>query len=218
MSEATLTADPRTETGSRAAGRYRREGLVPAVVYGLETEATSVTVNARELQRILSGASGANTLITLKVDGGDKLALARQIHRHPVKGTLVHVDFVLVRADQEIAADVPIHLEGEAEGAKRGGLLEQLMFSIGITALPRDIPQSIAHDVSGMEIGDQLHVSDLVIPAGVTVTNDLDELVVQITQPRGMEEEEAAEGEAAEGEAPAEGAAPAAAESSDSGE
>jgi large subunit ribosomal protein L25 len=185
-------------------------------VYGLETEATSVTVNARELQRILSGASGTNTLITLKVDGGDKLALARQIHRHPVKGTLVHVDFVLVRADQEIAADVPIHLEGEAEGAKRGGLLEQMMFSLTITALPGAIPQSIAHDVSAMEIGDQLHVGDLAIPAGVTVSHEPDELVVQITQPRGMEE--AAEGEAAEGEAAAEGAAPAAAESSDSGE
>jgi large subunit ribosomal protein L25 len=217
MSEAMLTAAPRTETGSRAAGRYRREGLVPAVVYGLETEATSVTVNARELQRILSGASGTNTLITLKVGGSDELALARQIHRHPVKGTLIHVDFVRVRADQEISADVPLHLEGEAEGAKRGGLLEQLMFSITITAVPRDIPQSIAHDVSAMEIGDQLHVRDLAIPAGVTLSHELDELVVQITQPRGMEEE-AAEGEAAEGEAPAEGAAPAAAESSDSGE
>jgi large subunit ribosomal protein L25 len=216
MSEATLTADPRTETGSRAAGRYRREGLVPAVVYGLETEATSVTVNARELQRILSGASGANTLITLKVGGNDELALARQIHRHPVKGTLIHVDFVRVRADQEISAEVPIHLEGEAEGAKRGGYLEQLMFSLTITAVPRDIPQSIAHDVSAMEIGDQLHVSDLAIPAGVTVSHELDELVVQITQPRGMEE--AAEGEAAEGEVPAEGGAPAASESSDSGE
>ena len=217
MSEATLTAAPRTETGSRAAGRIRRDGLVPAIVYGLGTEATSVTVSARELQRILSGASGTNTLITLKVGGTDELALARQIHRHPVKGTLVHVDFVRVRADQEISAEVPIHLEGEAEGAKRGGLLEQLMFSLTITAFPRDIPQSIVHDVSALEIGDQLHVSDLAIPAAVTVTNELDELVVQVTQPRGMEEE--AEGEVAEGEAPAEGAAPApAAEGSDSGE
>jgi large subunit ribosomal protein L25 len=217
MSEATLTADPRTDLGSRPAGRYRREGLVPAVVYGLGSDPLSVTVNARELQRILGGASGANTLITLRVDGGDQLTLARQIHRHPVKGTLMHVDFVRVRADQTISAEVPIHLEGEAEGAKRGGMLEQALFAITIEALPGAIPQSIEHDISGLELGDQVFVRDLAIPAGVTLMTDGDEIVVQITQPRGMEEAAGEGAEAAEGEAGAAGAG-AAAESSDSGE
>ena len=90
-----------------AAGRLRRQGLVPAVVYGLGDENVPVTVVARELQHILSGGAGANTLITLRVDGADQLALARQIQRHPVKGALVHVDFVRVRADQTIAASTP---------------------------------------------------------------------------------------------------------------
>src|SRR5512139_2612209 len=95
-SETMLTARPRTEIGSAPAGRIRREGLVPAVVYGLGTETLSVSVSARELQHILSGASGANSLITLRLDGGEQLALARQIQRHPVKGTLTHVDFIRV--------------------------------------------------------------------------------------------------------------------------
>jgi large subunit ribosomal protein L25 len=220
MADATLTAEPRTGKGSRPAGRTRREGLVPAVVYGLGTDTISVSVNARELQHILSGGSGTNTLITLQLSEGSQLALARQIQRHPVKGTLLHVDFVRVRADQAIAADVPIHLEGEAEGAKRGGLLEQMMFSLTIEALPRDIPQAITHDVTAMELGDQIYVRDLVIPGNVTVTTDPDDMVVQISAPRVAEEEAPAEGaEGAEGEAAGEGggAAPAA-ESSGSGE
>src|SRR5690349_1792469 len=140
MSEARLTADLRSETGKRPAGRYRRQGLVPAVVYGLGADAQSVTVPERELTHILTGAAGANTLITLKVAGADQLALAREIQRHPVKGSLVHVDFVRVRADQTVTADVPLHLTGEAEGVSMGGMLEQALFSLTIEALPRDIP------------------------------------------------------------------------------
>jgi large subunit ribosomal protein L25 len=211
MPDAILTATPRSERGSRPAGRLRRAGLVPAVVYGLGAESMSVSVDARELQHILAGASGANTVITLKGTGDDQLALARQIQRHPVKGTLVHVDFVRIRADQTVTAEVPLHLEGEAEGVKNGGLLEQMLFAVSVEALPANIPPSIAHDVSALDIGDQIHVRDLALPATVTVTTDADELVAQVVQPRGMdlgEEEEVAEGEeGAEGEAAPEPAA-----------
>ena len=200
MPDALLTAEPRTETGSRPAGRIRREGRVPAVVYGLGTDTLSVTVPARELQHILSGASGMNTVITLKVEGTDQLALARQIQRHPVKGTLMHVDFVRVRADQAIAAEVPVHLVGEAEGAKLGGLLEQSLFTISVEALPAAVPASIEYDVTSLQMSDQVHVRDLVVPADVTITNDPDDLVVQVAVPRGVEAEEAAEGEEVEGE------------------
>jgi large subunit ribosomal protein L25 len=225
MPDATLTAKPRTEKGSRPVGRLRRDGLVPGVVYGLGADTVSVTVGARELQHILGGASGANTVITLRIDGdgGEQLALARQIQRHPVKGTLVHVDFVRIRADQTVTAEVPLHLEGEAEGVKNGGLLEQVLFAISVEALPADLPPAITLDVSALDVGDQVHVRDLQVPAAVTVTIDGDELVAQVVQPRGMdlgEEAEAAEGEegaeAAEGEAPA-GAAAAEESGSDEG-
>jgi large subunit ribosomal protein L25 len=212
MSDANLTAKPRTQTGSRPAGRLRRDGMVPAVVYGLDAGTVSVSVPARELQHILTGESGANTVITLRVDGdgGEQLALARQIQRHPVRGTVLHVDFVRIRADQTVAAEIPLHLEGEAEGVKNGGLLEQAMFALSVEALPADLPPAITHDVAALDIGDQVHVRDLEVPASVTVLTDTDELVVQVVQPRGMdlgeeaeaaEGEEGAEGEAAEGEA-----------------
>jgi len=210
MPDATLTANPRNETGSRPAGRLRREGLVPAVVYGLGSETMSVTVPARELQHILSGGSGANTVITLQIGSDTQLALARQIQRNPMKGTLLHVDFVRIRADVKVAAEVPLHLEGEAEGVKNGGLLEQMIFAISVEALPADVPPAITLDVNALDMGDQVHVRDLAVPASVTITLDPDDLVVQIVQPRGMDLGE--EAEAAEGEEGAEGeAAPAAA-------
>jgi len=200
MSDVTLTADRRTETGKGASGRFRREGRVPAVVYGLDGENVPVTVDAHELQLAL--ARGANTVITLRLDGSEQLTMARQVQRNPLKGSLLHVDFVRVRADQTITADVALHLEGDPEGVKRGGLLEQLLFSVSVEARPGDIPAAIAHDISALEIGDQLHVRALQVPAGVVLRNDPDELVAQVTAPRGMGAgaEERAEGEAAEGD------------------
>jgi large subunit ribosomal protein L25 len=212
MADATLTAERRDTTGKkRAAGRVRREGLVPGVVYGLGEENVSITVSQRELAHILSG--GANTVITLKVDGGNQLTLARQIQRHPIKGTYVHVDFIRVRADQTIQADVQVHLIGESEGATRGGVLEQMLHTVSVEARPADIPHELEIDITALQIGDSLRVRDLTVPAGVVILIDADEPVVQVSQPRVAEEVaapaegEAVEGEAAEGEA---GAAPAA--------
>jgi len=211
MADVILQAEPRDQLGSRNAGRIRREGLLPAVVYGLQTDSVSVTVSARELDHALHSASGANTLITLKIEGqDDALALARQIQRHPTRNELVHVDFVRVRRDVAVAAEIPLNMEGEPPGVKEGGVLEQLFFTVTVEALPGNIPTSITVDVSHLALGDQLRVADLPIPEGVSVQHEPDELVVQISIPRGLsEEEEAAEAalEAAEGEEGAEGAA-----------
>jgi large subunit ribosomal protein L25 len=203
MPDVTLTADRRTAGGKGPAGRVRRAGRVPAVVYGLGEDNASVSVSARELAHILSGESGANTLITLKIDGHSQLTLARQIQRHPVKGSLVHVDFVRVRADQTIQAEVPVHLTGDAEGVALGGVLEQLVHTLSVEALPRDIPPSIEHDITALEIGSSVHVRDLAVPSSATVLQAEDDLVAQISAPRVVEEEVPAEGEEVEGEAPA---------------
>jgi large subunit ribosomal protein L25 len=215
MADVTLTASPRTELGSGPAGRLRRAGRVPAVVYGLEADPVSVTVGALELERILHGDSGANTLITLRLDGDDALALARQIQRHPTRGELVHVDFIRIRRDVAVAAEVPLLLEGDAPGTREGGMLEQLIFTVTVEAMPGNIPNSLEVDVSALGLGDQLHVSDLVVPAGVALQHEPEELVAQITIPRGMDEEtEAAEGEeGAEEGAEGEGGATASVES-----
>jgi large subunit ribosomal protein L25 len=199
MADATLTAAHRGDTGKGPAGRARRDGLVPAVVYGLGEDNVSISVSSRELTHILAG--GLNTVITLTLDGNEQLTLARQVQRHPVKGTLVHVDFVRVRADQTILADVAVHLIGEAEGVNLGGVLEQMLHTVSIEARPADIPQQLEVEVSALGIGDAVRVRDLVVPAGVVVRHEPDELLAQVAAPRVAEEVVPAEGEVAEGEA-----------------
>jgi large subunit ribosomal protein L25 len=216
MADNTLLADPRAVRGTRPTGRLRREGKVPAVLYGLGSETLTVSVPERELAHILASESGANTLITLRLDGEEHLALARQIQRHPTRGSVLHVDFIRVLRDVAVAAEVPIHLTGEAAGVRDGGILEQLVFSLSIEARPEDIPASIEVDISHLELNEQLRVAELSLPPGVSTVQEADELVAQVVVPRGLAEEEeaeaeegeeveGAEGEAAEGEA-AEGA------------
>jgi large subunit ribosomal protein L25 len=208
----TLLAEPRAERGSRPAGRLRRTGQVPAVVYGLGTDTVAVSVPARELQHILAG--GANTLVTLKVGGDDALTLVRQVQREPTRGDLLHVDFIRVRTDVAVAAEVPLRLIGEPAGVKDGGLLEQMVFTLSIEAKPQDIPHDLEADVSHLEIGGQIRIAEIALPAGVVTPLDAETLVAQVVAPRVAEEEapaegeEGAEGEAAEGaEAAAEGEA-----------
>jgi len=208
-----LNATTREGRGKGPARTTRRAGQVPAVVYGLDTDNQAIAVDAHDLDLILHSASGVNSVITLKVDGGpEQIALCRQIQRHPVKQSLVHVDFVRVRSDVAVQADVSLELTGESEGVRNGGLLEQLHFTVSISARPGNIPQSIQHDISELGLGDQLHARDLAIPAGVELLIDGDELVAQVSVPRGLgaEEGEAAEGgeagEAAEGGAGGESA------------
>jgi len=220
MPDITLTAEKRTEVGSRPAGRYRRQGKTPAVVYGLGVDTLSVLVPARELSHILAGESGANTLITLDLEGESMLTLARQIHRHPTRGELLHVDFIRIRRDVAVSAEIPLHLVGEATGVRDGGLLEQLMFHLTVEAMPGNIPVAIEIDVTALAIGDQLRVSELPLAAGVETETDPETVVVQVAAPRvATEADEAAEaaeaGEAA-GESPAGEAAPA--EASDDGD
>jgi large subunit ribosomal protein L25 len=221
MADALLQAEVRPERGSRPAGRLRREGRLPGVVYGLGTDAIAVTVSAKALGGILSSRTGANTLIELQIDGSSHLALARQVQRDAVKGTLTHVDFVRVRADQTIQAEVRLSLLGQPEGVSQGGMLEQLMHTLTVEGLPGQLPTEIEHDVSPLVLGDQLHVSDVALPAGVVITNDPGELIAMISVPRGLAEgegevapvegEEGAEpveGEEGEAAAPSEDAAP----------
>ncbi len=209
MADVKLTAERRHAAGKGAAGRIRRDGLVPAVVYGLKTDSVAVTVPSRELGLILSSASGANSLITLTIDGDEHLALARQIQRHPVKGTLIHVDFVRVRADQTIQAEVPVYLRGDAEGSARGGVLEQMLHTVIVDALPSAVPNSLELDITELQIGEAVRVSDFVVPEGVVLRHEPEAVVAQISAPRVVEEpvEVAVEGEAAV--AAGEGAAPA---------
>jgi large subunit ribosomal protein L25 len=217
MADITLVAEQRPEKGSRPSGRLRRAGKVPAVVYGLDSDTLMVTVPARDLGHILSGESGANTLITLKVDGDDVLTLARQIQRHPTRGELMHVDFIRIRRDVAVSAEIPVHLVGEATGVRDGGLLEQLIFNLTIEAMPGNIPASLEVDVSTLEIGDQIHVSAIPLGEGVATQVEGEAVVAQVAAPRIATEDEGEGVEGEEGEAASTEAAADAAEGGDGG-
>lgn len=212
---ATLSTEARSERGTRPAGRLRRAGQVPAVVYGLQADPVPISVPGRELAHILASSAGANTLITLTLDGDEVLALARQIQRHPARGDLLHVDFLRVRRDVAIQAEVPVHLVGEPEAVRDGAVIDQSVFSITVEAKPADVPSSIEVDISGFEIGDQILVGSLRLPQGVAAAQEPGELVAQLTVSRVAEELEAIE---AEEEAAAAEAAPEEGEAAEEGE
>lgn len=214
MEEVTLTADLGRPTGSRPARRLRAEGKVPAVLYGHGIDPQTLAVDARELRTALTGDAGLNALITLQIDSERHLAMARQLQRHPVKGSVDHVDFVIVRRDEIVTAEVPISLVGEAiEVHQNDGIIEQQLFNLTIKAKPMDIPSGIEADISGLVIGEAVRVGDLKLPSGVETEADPEESVV-VGQPPAVEElPEPVEGEElAEGEEAAEGAEGAAAE------
>jgi large subunit ribosomal protein L25 len=210
MADVVLATEVGRPLGSRAVRRLRREGKVPGVIYGHGTEPLPVAVGARELRVALNGEAGANQLLSLDTGSGTFLTLAREMQRHPVAQTVTHVDFVIVRRDEVISADVPITLVGEATEVHHGdGLVDQQMFTLAINALPGAIPSGLEADVSELVIGGQIRVSDLVLPEGVTTDVD-PETAVAIGQPPRvvvLEEEVGAEGaEGEEAAAAAEGA------------
>ena len=207
MAEVVLAAEVGRPTGSRAVRRMRREGKIPAVIYGHGTDPLPVAIVARELRVALNSEAGANQLLSLHTDSGTYLALAREMQRHPVAQTVTHVDFIIVRRDEVISADVPIVLVGEAIEVQHGdGLVEQQMFTLPINALPTAIPSAIEADISELIIGGQVRVSELTLPTGVTTDIDPETAVAIGQPPRVTVEEEIAEGEAEEGAEAAAGA------------
>lgn len=208
MPEVTLTAEAGREIGSSSTRRLRADGKIPGVVYGHGAEPIPIAVGAREFQIAMSGEAGLNTLLSLQVDGEDFLTLARDIQRHPFKNVVTHVDFLIVRRDEVIAAEVTINLVGEAIEVQHGdGIVEQQLFTLAVKAKPADIPPSVDIDISGLTIGAALHVSDIAIPRGVELETDLDATVVAAHPPRVQvtteeEAEAAAAAAAAAGEEP----------------
>ncbi|MDA8274804.1 MAG: 50S ribosomal protein L25 [Actinomycetota bacterium] len=200
MPEITLAAEVGRTTGSSATRRLRTEGKIPGVLYGHGLEPVPVAVDAREFRAAMSGEAGLNTLLSLEVDGRSHLTLARDIQRHPVRNTVAHVDFQIVRRDEVIAAEVPIVLVGEAIEVSHGdGIVDQLLFTLPVKARPADIPSSVDLDISSLTIGVSLHVSDIVLPAGVEADTDPETPVVSGIPPRVQTTAE--EGGAEEGDA-----------------
>jgi large subunit ribosomal protein L25 len=179
MDEVSLVADVGRVKGSSEARRIRLAGKVPGVLYGHGIDPIDVTVGSRELRTALTSDSGLNALISLDVDGTKHLAMARQLQRHPVRRSIDHVDFVVVRRDEVVSVEVPIHLVGEALEVERAdGLVEQSLHSLVIHAKPGDIPNAIEVDITELAIGESIRVADLKLPAGATTDVDPEETVV----------------------------------------
>jgi len=214
MDQLTLSAERRVESGSRPARRMRREGIVPAVVYGRGLTPIHVSVSSRDLYSILHTEAGLNALINVDVAGSDTvLTVAREIQRHPVRGEITHLDFIQVSLNVAIEAEVGIDYTGIPVGViDEGGVVETIETSVTIEALPADIPGSIELDIAAMAVGDVLKIENLPSIDGVTYADDPERPLVTVLIPRIVEEEveeveeeegleEGEEGEAVEGDA-----------------
>jgi len=213
MAEITLPAHTGRPTGSRPSNRLRAEGKVPATVYGLGGDAVTVSVDWRDLRHALTTEAGMNALINLQIDEhATELTIVKELQRHPIKRSVLHIDFLRVSRDVAIEVEVPIVLLGEAEQVTRdGGTVDQALFHLTISAKPGSIPNELTVDISGLTIGDAVRVGDIALPEGVETEVDAEEPVVigsapqaeeVVEVPEGEEVEEGAEGEAAAGEAP----------------
>jgi len=213
-----LTAERRTATGRSAVRKLKAAGSIPAVIYGAKDKPETLQVSKREINAMLSHASGENILVELEIAGKNRLALVQEVQHAPIGGGILHIDFHAVSMDEVIEADVPVEPVGVANGVKNmGGLLEQNLRSLAIECLPRDLPDVIKVDVSALNIGDAIHVREIQLPAGVTTRIQPDLTAFSVLAPTVEEEPVAATAEAAAGpevikekkEEPEGGAAPA---------
>jgi large subunit ribosomal protein L25 len=196
-----LKAQHRDERGKARARKLRREGSVPATMYGHGFEPESLRLDEQEFSLLLGRISAGSTLIDLEVDGAPaRKVLIREVQRHAWRPSILHVDFFRINVDEEIKVSVPLQLTGEADGVKNeGGILQQHRYEIQISCLPTDIPDGFEIDVSELAIGDSLQVSD-VDAGGVTVLDDPDSFVAAVIPPTILVVEEPEEEEELEGE------------------
>ena len=190
MADITLVVDPARPSGSRESGRLRAAGRIPAIVYGHGIDPISVSVDAKDLRTALGGEAGSRALLRLVIGDGEHLAMARQLQRHPVRHTVIHVDFQVVGRDEVVSAEVPIILVGEATAVLRDdGTVDQEMTVVTVKAKPADLPPNLEVDVSTLEIGDSIRASDITLPPGVELDEDGDSPVVVAHAPRAVVEE-----------------------------
>jgi large subunit ribosomal protein L25 len=208
-----LLVSQRETLGSAESRRLRKNGFVPGVLYG-SGEPVAISVEARELRRALTGAAGLHSILDVEIDGkgSTHASILKEYQVDPVRGGVTHVDLQEVRLDQTINASVSVHLLGgdDAPGVREGGVLSQVLREITVEALPLEVPEHIEVDVSTLEIGGTLRLSELSAPEGVTILGEMESVVATITAPTREVEPELTEEELAALEAEGEGEAAAA--------
>ena len=220
-----LEVQEREQRGSRTSRRLRKEGLIPGVLYGRGNTPQAICVQERELRRVLTGGHGLHAILDVVLEGqkSTHASILKDYQVDPIRGKIEHFDLQEVRLDQPIQSAVVIELIGESVGTKAGGVLSQVNREVRVEALPMEMPDRLELDISAMEIGDTLRLSDLPAREGVTFLDDPETVLANVTVPTRVEEpepeevegeegEEGVEGEVAEGEEGAEGAGEASAE------
>jgi large subunit ribosomal protein L25 len=216
MKRTSMKVTKREETGKRHGRALRRDGLIPAIVYGADGPPVPVKVAEKDFRALLRAGAG-QAIVDLDIEGADEktLAIIKDIQYDALGDEILHVDFLRVTAGKPIQVTIPITATGRSEGEKEGGIVEHLTREVRIECLPHDIPENVTFDISGMGLGDSIHLRDVAPPKGVAFLDSLDTALAVVKTPRMaraevIAEEEAAlaaaeEGEAEEGEAPEEG-------------
>jgi large subunit ribosomal protein L25 len=185
--EVRIAAETRTEFGKGGARRTRRAGKLPAVLYGHGTDPRHISIPTRDFEHALR-TEGANVLLDLQLSEGSELALPKSIQRDPVRGAIEHIDFILVRRGERITVEIPVQVTGEIVA---GGLLDQSLNTLSVSAEATNIPSGVEVSLEGMEIGDAIHASDVSLPEGVELAADPEQTVLHIVSAPTAEELEA---------------------------
>ncbi|MCI4445018.1 MAG: 50S ribosomal protein L25/general stress protein Ctc [Candidatus Aminicenantes bacterium] len=177
-----IQAEKRTELGKNAAGRLRRQGLIPAILYGERTESVPLTLKKKDLIGILKSETGENTIFRVAFDSEERNVMIKEIQINPISDELVHVDLIQISMDKPVRVSVPVELIGEPVGVKaEGGLVDFLVRELEVECLPRDIPEAIKVDISNLHLHQSFKVQNLEIPAGVKILNDPNTAIVVIS-------------------------------------
>ncbi len=200
MKAVPLTVRIRTRAGRGGAHAVRRNGLIPAVIYGRNTQPQNVEVGAHDFEKLVHHSISENLLIDLTVEGDSRpkrLAIVREVQHHPLTGRVLHVDLHEITEDEKVTVFVPVETVGEAVGVKTGGgVLEHLVFKLRVRALPKDLPHVITLDVSRLNVGQAIHIGEITPPPGAEILGDKGIAVVAVAAPRTEEEVAAATAEA----------------------
>ncbi len=208
MVQSSLRVKPRIRIGKSGAREVRKEGNIPAILYGQGAEPIPLVVRPDELKQALSNTAGINTVLELEIDGSEppakRFSMLREIQKDPIKNRVIHLDFLAIDMKKSVIVKVPVNTRGRSEGERRGGSLEKLMRTIDLECLPGNIPDSIEIDVSSLDMGDFVDIAGLEFDEGVKPIRDGSEKVVQVIAQRLIEDvetEEEVEEEVEEAEA-----------------
>lgn len=192
MDNVSIVVQSRDATGSRAARRLRKSGFIPGVIYGHGKDATMIAVEPHVMREALSRSGGSHAVLDVTIEGqrGSRKAIIKDIELHPTRSTAAHIDLQEIRLDETIETAVAVRFEGESAGVKAGGVLDESLREVTVKGLVTDIPESLSFDISDLDINDTAKVADLVVPAGIVLTGNLDQVMCSVLPPRKVEEEE----------------------------